>query len=68
MVRFGLPGDPRKFKRTVPKSKRERDVKRKAHMEQKRCSVCGLVITGKYWRVDDRHVACFRCNNEQPGV
>ena len=59
---MGLPDDPRKFQppyeRVITK-----DVSTKVH-KQKRCCYCGLIIEGKIWRVDSKHVECTRCHNE----
>lgn len=38
----------------------------KPHLAPTYCSICGEELVGKYWRIDERHVACNRCNNERP--
>jgi len=65
-MEYGQEGDTRNFGTGGSRESRERLPQEK--LPPTRCSICDEWLVGKYFRIDETHVACNRCNNERPGV
>jgi hypothetical protein len=68
IMKIGLEGDKRKFRKATRAQKEAEDSVTKDIPDEKtkwpKCHGCGMDITGSKWRVAAGVYECFRCHNE----